>query len=53
MDIWPARTEGHLIIFLPIKFDDGFRPHSGEFDQKFFEKSNSWGFARGDDRSWN
>jgi hypothetical protein len=28
-------------------FDHVFCPHPGEFDQKFFEKSNSRGFARG------
>jgi hypothetical protein len=28
-------------------FDHGFCPHPGEFDQNFFEKSNSRGFARG------
>jgi hypothetical protein len=46
MDIWPARTEGHLTMFFA-------RTLGGEFDQIFFEKSNSRGFARGDDRSWN
>jgi hypothetical protein len=38
-----GRTEGHLTTFSPASWgiDDGFRPHSGEFDQIF------------DDRSWN
>ena len=35
-------------------FDCVLLPHSGQFNQTFSKKSNSRGFARGeDDRSWN